>query len=183
MNLRVALREGTAQSHRDLEGQYPFNSLTSSQGLDVAVRDFLICFKLLFFQFLSSKKEVNSFYETPYRVLSTIKPEMNSKLLKAPAVEDSLHLEYIFLGSRLGNQVILKQNPKLTEVHGGDFFRWDLPKGMWVQFCQDLECKRDPQRINKIVQRANLSFQELLNYGLLIEAQIGNRPHLASQLN
>ncbi|MBD66641.1 MAG: hypothetical protein CME62_15640 [Halobacteriovoraceae bacterium] len=168
--LRERLRSETKEFHDFLESQYPFNTLLEQKDLAKNTERALICFKLCFYSFLNQLKDEHEFYQKSFDSLSKVKPELNDKLLTLKPIKDDLHLHYLFLGSRMGNKLVINKNPSILEVQGGDYFNIDMPQELWKDFLTQLDQVQDIEQQNMIIGQVKMSFKELAQYGLLLQS-------------
>ncbi len=155
--------------HKALEAQYPFNKLLQQESIIKTSNDAILCFKLIFLSFVKLNKDKHDFYNKTYDILSRYKSELNDEILDLDPNDNHLHLEYLFLGSRMGNQLLVNKNPAINEVENAKYFQLPLPRDLWDEFIEKLNEFEDKQTQDLLVQRAKDSFRELMNYGKLVE--------------
>lgn len=168
-DLRNRFREETKYLHDILENQYPFNQLSSKEDIELNGKNALICFKVMFYSFLKVKKSENSFYQESFDILSAFMPSMNNSFIDLDISESYMELEYLFLGSRMGNKVLTKRNPSILKIGGGKYFGLELPNELWRDFLSRLSSIKDEDYQNFLLEKSKKSFLELINYGRLIE--------------
>lgn len=168
MTLKTRFKNETMPMHTLLEQQYPFNSLINTENIEKSSADAITCFKLMFLPFLNIKKDEHKFYKESFEILSKYKPELKVENIELSPKENLLHLEYLFLGSRMGNQILINKNPGINEVEYAKYFQLPMPRDLWTEFIEKLD-SQSPEYHDLLVQRAKDSFRELINYGKLLE--------------
>lgn len=168
MNLRERLKNETKLYHKALEDQYPFNELISSKST-ACFEDALKCFKLLFYPFLKRKQEVHPFYQQVFKALEKF-PVFNERYFLEPQCPNKLlHLEYLFLGSRMGNEILVKKSTSLKNFEYREYFEISLDPALWKGFLEKLSKVHDTFIQDQIVEQVKEGFVELRNYGKLLE--------------
>ena len=169
MSLKDRFKNETMPMHKSLEEQYPFNKLMQQENILKTSNDAILCFKLMFLSFVKLNKDKHDFYKETFEVLFNYKSHLNDRIQELNPKDNHLHLEYLFLGSRMGNQLLVNKNPAIDEVENAKYFQLPLPRDLWENFIAKLNKVEDSQVQDLLVQRAKDSFIELTNYGKLVE--------------
>lgn len=169
MSLKDRFKSETIQMHKALEDQYPFNQLMIQDDILKTSNDAILCFKLMFLSFVKLNKKKHDFYKETFEILYSYKAYLNDKILDLDPNDNHYHLEYLFLGSRMGNQLLVNKNPAINEVENSKYFQLPLPSDLWADFISRLNKVEGTEVQDLLVQRAKDSFKELINYGKLVE--------------
>ena len=160
--LRERLRIETKPMHDLLESSYPFSVLGTTHDEDTSKKA-LRCFYLMFKDFLYFSKDEDAFYVDALNHLE------NSVSKEERIIEnfsgDVLAMKYLFLGSRMGNEVIVKKNPTIENIPGGKYFGMGFPRSLWVEFVSKLDEITDEAQQNEIVENSKIYFKKLATIG------------------
>lgn len=172
-DLRNRLRSETRTQHDSLEERAPFKHLMNSEDLELHLAQASLCFKLIFQPFLASLKEQHSFFKSAFEILESIHTEYNLELspIDIDSANGSLGHRYLFLGSRMGNRLIIQKNPAILESRYGAYFDLDMPRDLWTDLMSRLDSITAPSEQDLIIFQAQQAFQTLINYSLLVSAK------------
>lgn len=170
MNFRQELRTAIRTSHDDLELQYPFNSLTVTKNIDTVVYDTLLCFKAFFLSYLKVRRKDHQYYERNYELFISLPSSDNlGGNLKHDEI-DLMALDYIFMGSRMGNKVITQRNPGIVNQKYGEYFSLELPAELWNNLNKSFEVMNNPNLESIIIEKTKYYFKLLKIYGQVVES-------------
>ena len=168
MILRKEIKIKVAPLHDQLENQYPFNF---SKGIvnEEQIRDLLICFKVMFLPYLKSKEKEHEFYKRSYHILANLEDDRDIKEYNSNIGQSTLHLDYLFLGSRQGNRVLLNRYPELLNYEGGEFFKLPFPTNLWDKFLLDLQKMTKAEEQDQFIASCCNGFKKLIYLGSIVE--------------
>jgi len=170
-DVRQHIRNQTNFLHRKLDHQYPYkNLLIKGENLSYAVHDYLLCFKLVFLNFLAQKKDENEFYSFSYSFFKSF--DENTLVEEKILLDrfDIASLEYLFLGSRLGNRIILKKNPGLLTTKGADYFSYKEDEFLYKVIDDKFsKFSNSSDDIQLLTSKVKFYYNLLINAGQLLE--------------
>ncbi len=173
MSLRQRIREETKDLHDQLEQQYPFNALFDSKNLKQDVENALSCFSCMFKDFLLENQKSDPFFLDS---LSQLEKVSGATTLKNFSFKDdenlNLSMRYLFIGSRMGNRLLVQKNPKVVEFKGGEYFSLDCPQELWKELISDLDNIVDPKQQDQIINVTRFLFVQLMNFGALTKSVV-----------
>ena len=163
MNLRERLKSETMDLHRKLEQQYPFSDLGKKEGIEKTATDFLSCMKAIYFEYLDKNHNKSDFHNRSYAFFKDFKCAEGFEF--EAAIYQPLAYDYLLMGSRMGNRLIVRQNPAILETSVSEFFAMDLPSDVWKDFLRELDLVGDPQKATEIIKDAKTLFREMISIG------------------
>ncbi len=167
MILREQLKVSSKSLHDIVENQFPFSKLSSEIEIDKHALLCLSGFKKIFFNFLSAVQGEHSFYKASFEALKPVpldEPCDNCNIDKSSHI---LAYKYVFLGSRMGNEILSKKNPQLLETKYGQYFSTMFPTDLWKEF--RLELSLNDKIACEVIKKVNSIFQSLIDFGVQIE--------------
>lgn len=165
-SFRDRLKAETAYLHDQLERTYPFSELANSHEPSVSTAA-LKGFAMVFSEFLKKNADSDEFYRESLEQLNLVGSSMPSPSL----VYNEIAMKYLFLGSRMGNELIVRKNPEIVKISGGQYFALQFPRHLWSEFLQDLQKIEDSDTQNLVINSVKTYLDEMVKYGNSLERQ------------
>ncbi|MAF92288.1 MAG: hypothetical protein VX583_06140 [Bdellovibrionota bacterium] len=160
LNLRARLREETKKSHQSLEESFPFCNLMKEEGIEQSSNEAFYRFHDLFFDYLKKESDGREFYADLLNVFEKASLSKD-RLLQVESREEKLAMEYLLLGSRMGNRLLLSKNPKIKECSFAAYFEMSLPANLWEEFILKLDEVKESEAQDRVIHLANHYFNVL----------------------
>lgn len=163
------LRVETKMLHDELEDNYPFKELVSAECDQSSLTHALYCFKLLFEPLTSLRNNTHQFYLEANNVFIRLGKTPDSIVNSRIHELELIALEYLFLGSRIGNKLVLEKNPKIIELQGSDYLQAPFPSDLWGQLLEKLSTISSREDQELIIREIKRFYIELIKFGKLLE--------------
>ena len=167
-SFRERLKHETASLHDLLERTYPFSELASTHSVETSIAA-LQGFALIFKKFLEDNAKNDDFYQASLAYLGELPPP-SSKFTYLDQY-NHLAMRYLFLGSRMGNELITRKNPEIVKTPGGKYFDLEFPRHLWAELLQDLQKIEDSDTENLVIDSVKTYLDAMVKYGNSLERQ------------
>lgn len=179
---RQKIKEFTFDSHKNLEGQYPFSRLTYSEEFEITAHDSLMIFKS-FFAELATSESVDEYFKfiadklACYTFDAQLSDSLNKQsfsVCRCDILESMIALKYVYLGSQFGNRIIYNSNPAVRESKYAEYFALPANVELFNSLMNEVEFK-DEEFQTKVLSSAKTIFDQLIISGTFIEKLRGRR--------
>jgi len=166
---RLRLKNDTKTLHDKLEQQYPFKELVSATCDDSMLKDVVMCFKKVFSPLVNNRKGSDEFYNSLDRFFSRL-PDAHTHNEKLNQTE-LFALEYLMLGSRIGNKMILEKNSKLVKFSHSEYLTIPFPGHLWKSLLDKISQIEDLDEQNNLIGLVEKAYRDLMAQGILVSKQ------------
>lgn len=165
-SLHDRIRVATQTHHSELENTPPFCNLMSENITPDEVKWSLSLFNSFFSDYLNFKVKEAAYFSEKLKSLASFRGNSNSSSFSGLNGLEVLAWDYIFLGSQLGNRMILAKNKMIQRMEEAEYFRVPMPQEIWRQCLAEIGEVQEVVDQNYLVDRVTELFQELRSLAL-----------------
>jgi len=164
-DFRTRLKSETRKLHYQLEEQYPFKQLVEATCDEKDLRNVVFCFFQKFDGLVAEKKNEDKFYSEIGAIFENFRDSHKESSQNLSHL-DQLSLEYLLLGSRMGNTHILKKRPEIARLPNSQYLKISFPSTIWKELLAKISNISSTSEQEEFISKVNSHYHDLISLGI-----------------